>query len=69
MPPLVRTRRGSVIHRANCIQVLRGQRSTCLPWIWAAGRERAEVLEFVRFNRYTECRECLPLNPAEDWIL
>lgn len=63
---LVRTRRGSVVHKANCISVTRAlPRSRPVPWLWAVNRSSAEIQETIKFFNYTVCRDCQPFTLEE----
>lgn len=63
---LVRTRRGSVVHRADCTSVTRAlPASRPVPWLWAVGRSREEVVETIRFFDYSVCRNCKPFTLEE----
>lgn len=45
---------GARVHLAECRHVVPG---TCVPWIWAEGRDDDE---WLRLGHFKPCRVCLP---------
>lgn len=61
---LIRTRRGKVVHRKDCVQGAKAKRWT--DWAWAIDKEYWQVLEAVLEFGYHCCRKCEPMRVDDE---
>lgn len=57
---LVRTKGGTVVHRANCSTIGHGAISSAAPWAWAEERTDAEVQQAIGMVGARACKICKP---------
>jgi hypothetical protein len=53
---LRRSKSGDTIHAKDCRRA-----GNTIPWLWAEGRERAQILSACEANGLRRCRVCDPL--------
>jgi hypothetical protein len=55
------SRKGRMVHRADCSQILRGAVKQVEPWAWADDKSREEIAAMVEALDWRQCQHCRPL--------
>lgn len=64
---LVRTNRGTKIHRADCGQLSRCKKHKPMPWNWADDKNEAIIASAVVQFGYQLCAYCNPVRIKAAW--
>jgi hypothetical protein len=63
MMNLARTRKGRMVHRRDCPQIIRYNmfQTHAVPWLWADDKTEAEVATWIVRLNYSTCKHCNPI--------